>query len=112
MTYTRPACENKNGESSPRDLVKDTVCRAIVPSRYRGRRGELWYVRLLPPPIPGNSEHMVFTTPYIVLAPGLSVLDPRLPEDVTARSSLSTAWHGFERNLDDFIQVNLVAGQT
>jgi hypothetical protein len=44
-----------------------------------------------------------------VLAPGLSVLDPRLPEDVAARSPLSTAWHGFERNLDEFIQANLVA---
>jgi hypothetical protein len=54
-----------------------------------------------------------FTKTYgRVLAPGLSVLDPRLPEDVSARSSLSTAWRGFERNLDDFIQVNLVAGQT
>jgi hypothetical protein len=44
-----------------------------------------------------------------VLAPGLSVLDPRLPEDVVARSCLSRAWQGFERNLDEFIQANLVA---
>ena len=28
---------------------------------------------------------------------GLSALDPRLPEDVTARSNLSTAWRGFEK---------------
>jgi hypothetical protein len=39
-----------------------------------------------------------------VLAPSLSVLDPRLPADVAARSSLSTAWHGFERNLDQFFR--------
>ena len=43
------------------------------------------------------------------LAPGLSALDPRLPAEVAARSSLSTAWQGFERNLDQFIQANLVA---
>ena len=48
---------------------------------------------------------MLFTKTYgRVLAPGLSALDPRLPEDVAARSRLSTAWRGFERNLDEFIQ--------
>ena len=53
---------------------------------------------------------MLFTKTYgRVLAPGLSVLDPRLPDDVAARSRLSTAWHGFERNLDEFIQANLIA---
>jgi hypothetical protein len=31
----------------------------------------LWYVDVLPPPIPGGSEHVVFTTPYIVVHPGL-----------------------------------------
>jgi hypothetical protein len=58
----------------------------------------------------GRRVAVLFTKTYgRVLAPGLSALDPRLPEDVVARSRLSTAWHGFERNLDEFIQVNLVA---
>jgi hypothetical protein len=53
---------------------------------------------------------VLFTKTYArVLAPGLSVLDPRLPEDVAVRSRLSTAWRGLERNLDEFIQANLVA---
>ncbi len=52
-----------------RELVTDEVCRAIVPSGYRGQRGELWYVRVLPPPLPG-SEHVVFTTPCLLLRPG------------------------------------------
>ena len=52
-----------------RELVTDTVCRAIVPSGYRGRRGELWYVRVLPPPLPGLAEHVVFTTPYLLVEP-------------------------------------------
>jgi hypothetical protein len=47
------------------------VCRAIVPTGYSGKKGELWYVRVLPPPIRGSQEHVVFTTPYIVLHPGL-----------------------------------------
>jgi hypothetical protein len=53
-----------------RELVTDKVCRAIVPSGYRGRKGELWYVRVLPPPLSGVTEHVVFTTPYLLLAPG------------------------------------------
>ena len=50
-----------------RDLVTDDVCRAIVPSGYVGHRGELWYVRVLAPPRPGGAEHVVFTTPYVLL---------------------------------------------
>jgi hypothetical protein len=52
-----------------RELVTDKVCRAIVPAGYLGQRGELWYVRVLPPPLPG-SEHVVCTTPYVLLTPG------------------------------------------
>lgn len=55
-----------------RELVTNRVCRAIVPSGYGGQPGELWYVRVLPPPLPGLSEHVVFTTPYLLLWPGES----------------------------------------
>jgi len=54
-----------------RELATAATCHAIVPSRYRGQRGELWYARVLPPPIPGGSEHVVFTTPYVLLKPGI-----------------------------------------
>jgi hypothetical protein len=53
------------------ELVTGAVCRAIVPSGHRGQKGELWYARVLPPPIPAGSEHVVFTTPYILLNSGL-----------------------------------------
>lgn len=63
------AHEGMEGEAVVlRELVTDAVCRTINPSGYRGTQGELWYVRVLPPPSPGN-EHLVFTTPYILLAP-------------------------------------------
>jgi hypothetical protein len=52
------------------EVVAGAVCRAIVPAGYLGRKGELWYIRVLPPPVPGGSEHVVLTTPYIVLQPG------------------------------------------
>jgi hypothetical protein len=53
-----------------RELVTDKVCRATVASGYRGQKGELWYARVFPPPPPGLSEHVVFTTPYLLLHPG------------------------------------------
>ena len=53
-----------------REFVTGTVCRAVVPSGYRGRKGELWYVRVLPPPLHGVMEHVVFTTPYLLVHPG------------------------------------------
>jgi hypothetical protein len=51
------------------DIVTGGICRAISPAGYRGDRNELWYVRLLPPPISGSLEHVAFTTPYIILQP-------------------------------------------
>jgi hypothetical protein len=51
------------------DLLTGALYRAIVPAGYSGRKNELWYVRVLPPPIPGSQEHVVFTTPYVVLHP-------------------------------------------
>ena len=51
------------------DLVTSAVYRAIVPAGYKGQKNENWYVRLLPPPFPGAKEHVVFTTPYIVVHP-------------------------------------------
>ena len=55
-----------------RELVTERVCRAFSPSGYRGREGELWYARVLPPPLPGLAERVVFTTPYVLLTPGKS----------------------------------------
>jgi len=67
--YVHKGCEG--GLAVLEELVTGAVCRAIVPAGYLGRKGELWYIRVLPPPIPGGSEHVVFTTPYIILRPGL-----------------------------------------
>ena len=38
------------------DLVSRAVYQAIVPTSYRGSKNENWYIRLLPPPIPGSTE--------------------------------------------------------
>jgi hypothetical protein len=65
----------------------------------------------------GRRIAVLFTKAYSrVLAPGLSQLDPLLPEDVVARSSLPQAWRCFERALDEFIPAQVIAqlsaGQT
>ena len=58
----------------------------------------------------GRRVAVLFTKTYSrVLAPGLSALDPRLPEDATARSSLRTSWRCFEKALDDYMEVKLIA---
>jgi len=56
----------------------------------------------------GRRVAVLFTKTYgRVLAPGLSALDPRLPEDVGARSPLTLAWRTLERTLDDYIEAQL-----
>ena len=67
-----------------REMVNDRVCKAICPSGYEGLAGELWYARVLPPPIAGLEEHIVFTTPYVLVEPGerewLAYFNRTLPE--------------------------------
>jgi hypothetical protein len=58
----------------------------------------------------GRRVSVLFTKAYgRVLAPGLSVLDPCLPESVARRSPLSVAWRQLERALDEFSERSLVA---
>jgi len=72
-----------------REMVTDRVCKAICPSGYEGRAGELWYARILPPPIAEFEEHIVFTTPYVLVEPGerewLVYFDRTLPEEPPER---------------------------
>jgi len=52
-----------------RELLTNDDFTCHVASGYRGRTGELWYVRLLPPLLPDLAcYHVAFTTPYILMA--------------------------------------------
>ncbi len=62
----------KEGLAVLRDIATGVVCRCFVPAGYSGKKGQLWYARVLPPPLPAGSEHIVFTTPYIFLDTPLS----------------------------------------
>ena len=44
-----------------------------------------------------------------VLGPGLAALDPGLPDDLSKRSPLATAWRTLDRELDRFIDQGLAA---
>jgi hypothetical protein len=51
-----------------RELVTDAEFICHNASGYRGKPGELWYVRLLPPLFPALAlYHIAFTTPYILI---------------------------------------------
>lgn len=51
------------------DLVTNQRCSAICESGYRGNAGDLWFTRVLPTALTGQSEHVVFTSPYVLMSP-------------------------------------------
>jgi hypothetical protein len=59
----------------------------------------------------GRRLAVLFTKTYCrVLTPGLSMLDPSLPDEIARRSPLATAWRRFERSLEkDFERCLLAA---
>jgi hypothetical protein len=58
----------------------------------------------------GRRVAVLFTKVYRrALAPGLTALDPGLPDHICRRSALATAWRRLERSMDDFIHRSLVA---
>lgn len=58
----------------------------------------------------GRGVAVLFTKAYgRVLAPGLALVDPALPDDIARRSPLATAWRTLDRTLDDFTKRSLLA---
>lgn len=55
-----------NGLVRLRELITDIEYSCHSTSGYRGGKGELWYVRLLPPLRDSAGPHIVVTTPYIL----------------------------------------------
>ncbi|MBI4544497.1 MAG: hypothetical protein HY703_04820 [Gemmatimonadetes bacterium] len=58
----------------------------------------------------GRRVAVLFTKTYArVLAPGLVLLDPQLPERLVARHPLATAWRRLDHALEDFVHRGLIA---
>lgn len=70
-----------------REFVTGKLCRCIVPAGYRGRPGELWYVRVLPDPLDATPSacSLVFTTPYVICKWASGKVEP----------ADSTVWQAF-----------------
>ncbi len=51
------------------DLVTNHRCSATCESGYIGTVRELWFARVLPPALPAPPDHVVFTSPYVLIAP-------------------------------------------
>ncbi len=60
----------KNGYIQLRELVTNRSISAICPSGYEGVKGQLWFVRVLPPPVDGIDYHVLATTPYVLMFQG------------------------------------------
>jgi hypothetical protein len=66
------------------ELISGQSHTCLVPAGYLGRAGELWYARILPPPLADSDDSVVFTTPYCLIAPGkrewTAFLDRTMPK--------------------------------
>ena len=49
-----------------REVGTREIVSCTVPAGYIGSEGEIWFVRVLPPPHPLCPRHIVFTTPYVI----------------------------------------------
>jgi hypothetical protein len=57
----------EGGRCRLRELVTGDEFVCHVASGYRGKPGELWYVRLCPPLPCLADDHVAFTTPYVLI---------------------------------------------
>lgn len=61
-------CEGKDEKYTYlKELCTNNIYKCIVASQHSGNEGEIWYSRILPCPFNFSDEHLVFTTPYIIL---------------------------------------------
>lgn len=59
-------CGNKNGAVLLREVGTRKIMSCLSPAGYRGRKGQIWFVRLVPPPHRLCQQHIVFNTPYVI----------------------------------------------
>jgi hypothetical protein len=58
----------------------------------------------------GRGIAVLFTKTYgRVLAPGLALVDPALPDEIVRRNPLAIAWRTLNRALDEFMRRSLIA---
>jgi hypothetical protein len=80
------------------DLVTNQRCSAICESGYAGNAGEIWFTRVLPPSSTGQSEHVVFTSPYVLISPNATGW-PQYLDRIAAKDSSRSRIEALERHL-------------
>lgn len=63
-------CGREGAKVRLRELLTDEMYTCHVGSAYVGRDGELWYARRCPPLVEQMDQHVILTTPYILLDAG------------------------------------------
>jgi hypothetical protein len=94
-----------------RELSTDQLCLAVCESGYIGSVGELWFARVLPPALPGQAEHVVFTSPYVLIEPNadawinyfnrIAAQDPQRPRIEALEQHLK--WGNSPRYWNEFV---------
>lgn len=59
-------CGRKDGAVLLREVGTRKTMSCLSPAGYLGRKGQIWFVRVLPPPDRLCHQHIVFNTPYVI----------------------------------------------
>ncbi len=59
-------CGRDDGGVLLREVGTREIISCAVPAGYNGLKGQIWFVRVLPPPNRLCRQHIVFNTPYVI----------------------------------------------
>jgi hypothetical protein len=88
-------CGNEGDRFMLRELVTDEEFACRIISGYRGKPGELLYLRLCPPLLGLVDYHVAFTTPYVLLGATKTDWTAYLNKSVLRSADKRTALHAF-----------------
>ena len=92
-------CGLNNGTISLRELVTDKEFPFVGTSGYVGNKGELWFVRAVPPPMAAIPYWVGMGTPHVLRAPGQAEW-----LEFFARNGIRSGEVGFEQRLNQFLK--------
>jgi hypothetical protein len=85
----------EGGRCRLRELVTDDEFTGHIASGYRGKAGELWYVRLCPHLLDLVDYHVAFTTPYVLIGATKTDWTAYLKKSLLGSADTRKALHEF-----------------
>ena len=61
---------DENGNVYLHEIFTHKKYKCYSASKYPGEEGEIWFVRIAPPPFEINDQYIAITTPYVILGTG------------------------------------------